>query len=236
MNITNEGLELIRTFEGFRSRAYRDPAGICTIGFGHTSQAGNPPVVEGMEITREEGERILAADVEVFAAGVRKLIRRPLTDRQFSALVSFAYNVGLGNFVKSSVLKAVNAGDLQTAARRLQLWVKAGGKVLPGLVKRRAAEAALLAAEATEDATGMAEIVPSVIQSLKGKSLFGSTTNIAAFITALTGTATALTASFKDIAAVTGGEPVALGLMGILLAASGWIVWERRKKSADDGI
>ncbi len=231
MKLTTEGLDLIKRFEGFRANAYRDPAGIWTIGYGHTSAAGAPEVAEGMEISRDEAARILARDVDNFAAGVRKLLTRELSDRQFSALVSFAYNVGLAGLQGSSVLKAANAGNVAAVSRRLQLWVKAGGQVLPGLVKRRAAEAALFAGGDSSDSP-----ITQVIESLRGKSLFGSTTNLAALITALTGTATALSASFKDIAAITGGEPTALVLLGILLSASGWIIYQRRQKAVDDGV
>jgi GH24 family phage-related lysozyme (muramidase) len=143
MRVNDAGLKLIRAAEGFRGRAYRDAVGIWTIGYGHTSMAGPPAVHEGLTITAEAGEKILARDVENFARGVEGALTVTLNDNEFSALVSFAYNVGLGNFRKSSVLKAANAGDREAVARRLQLWVKAGGKTLPGLVKRRAAEAQL---------------------------------------------------------------------------------------------
>lgn len=141
MKMTNEGLDLIKEFEGWRGDAYRDAVGVWTIGYGHTSMAGEPKVVPGMTITKAEGVEILRRDVEKFADGVRKLLTVELTDNQFSALVSFAYNVGLGNFRKSSVLQRVNNKDFAAVPRRLQLWTKADGKTLPGLVRRRAAEA-----------------------------------------------------------------------------------------------
>jgi lysozyme len=141
--MTDEGVELIREFEGFRAEAYRDPVGIWTIGYGHTSMAGPPNVKPGLVMTRAEADDILKRDVEKFAVGVRKSLTRQISPLQFSALVSFAYNVGLDGFRKSSVLKAVNAGDDDAVPRRLGLWVKASGQTLPGLVRRRAAEAAL---------------------------------------------------------------------------------------------
>lgn len=147
MRVTDEGLALIKEFEGFRAKAYRDAVGVWTIGYGHTSAAGEPVVKPGMVITKEEGTRILRRDVEMFAAGVRKAVKVRLNDNQFSALVSFAYNVGLGAFRTSSVLKAVNAKDFGRVPVRLNLWVKAGGKTLPGLVRRRAAEGALFASK-----------------------------------------------------------------------------------------
>jgi lysozyme len=147
MKITTEGLSLIKQFEGFRSIAYRDAVGVWTIGYGHTAMAGAPDVKPGMTITQVEGEQILARDVELFARGVRQVLTVTLSDQQFSALISFAYNIGLGNFRKSSVFSAVNRKDFAAVARRLQLWNRAGGRVLPGLVRRRAAEAALFGAE-----------------------------------------------------------------------------------------
>jgi lysozyme len=143
MRLTEEGLALIRRFEGFRETAYRCPAGVWTIGYGHTAQAGPPKVAAGMKISEAEARRILAADAERFADEVRKALTRELSDAQFSALVSFAFNVGGGAFRSSSVLAAVNAGRLADVPERLRLWVKAGGRVLPGLVRRREAEAAL---------------------------------------------------------------------------------------------
>ncbi len=143
MQVTEEGLALIKRFEGFRADAYRCPAGVWTIGYGHTSAAGPPAVTGAMTITRAEADEILRRDVDEFAREVAASLRVPLDDRQFSALVSFAYNVGITNFRKSSALAAVNARDLESVPRRLQLWNKARGRVLPGLVKRRAAEAQL---------------------------------------------------------------------------------------------
>jgi lysozyme len=143
MRVTEEGLALIRRFEGFRAKAYRDPIGVWTIGYGHTSAAGPPRVHKGLTISRREAEEILARDVEAFAEGVATSLRIVLNEAQFSALVSFAYNVGLGNFRRSSVLTMANRGDFAAVARRLALWTRAGGRILPGLVKRRAAEGQL---------------------------------------------------------------------------------------------
>ena len=145
MKTNAAGLELIKRFEGFRADAYRCPAGVWTIGYGHTSAAGGPAVARGLRWSRDKADEVLALDVAKFEAGVAARLTRKLTAPQFSALVSFAYNVGLGAFGKSSVLRAINGGDFAAVPRRLQLWNKAGGRVLPGLVKRRAAEALLWA-------------------------------------------------------------------------------------------
>jgi lysozyme len=143
MKITPEAIDLIKHYEGFRTHAYRDATGILTIGYGHTSMAGPPVVNAGDVVSAAQAEDILAADVEKFAAGLRPLLHRELSDKQFSALVSFAYNVGISNVARSSVLAAVNAGNFEAVPQRLSLWVKAGSQTLPGLVKRRAAEAAM---------------------------------------------------------------------------------------------
>ena len=221
MQMNDEGLALIREAEGFRDKPYRDAAGVWTVGFGHTSMAGPPDVVAGLEVTGEEAAQILARDVSVFASGVAKELVRPLTDGQFSALVSFAYNVGLANFRGSGVLKAVNAGDFEAVPRRLQLWVKAGGRVLPGLVKRRAAEAALFMQQASA-ATGPVEII-------KGKPAQKSTTIWAAAMVAIL-------AVTNHVAQIVGYSVFGLALTAGIIAAAIWIIRERHRKSLQEGI
>jgi lysozyme len=230
MRMTSDGLGLIKRFEGFRAEAYRDAVGVLTIGYGHTAMAGAPDVREGQTITREEGGRILDRDVDAFARGVAKCLARELAPPQFSALVSFAYNVGLGNFRKSSVLKAVNSGALDAVPRRLQLWVKAGGRVLPGLVKRRAAEAAMFAGGAEE----VARTAP--VEALPGKPVFESTTNIAAMVSAIAGVAVTAATSIREVAEIV-NLPVAATLALIAIAgATAWIVRERWLKARDEGV
>lgn len=191
MQVTQEGLALIRRFEGFRATAYRCPAGVWTIGFGHTSQAGSPAVTPGMTIGEDEANRILAADVQRFADEVGPLLARPVTPVQFSALVSFAYNVGTPAFRRSSVLKAVNAGRLGEVPARLRLWVKAGGRVLPGLERRRAAEAELFMSETEAQAgrgvTGMPRSVEREAQIGKAGAVVGGAAAAAGLASALPG-------------------------------------------------
>ena len=135
-------VELVKHFEGFRAKPYLCPAGVPTIGYGHTEgvSLSDPP------ITQESAAALLEEDLAVFAAGVARLLTAPVAQIQFDALVSFAYNVGLGNLQRSTLLKKVNAGDLAGAAREFAKWTKAQGRELPGLVKRRAAERALFEA------------------------------------------------------------------------------------------
>jgi lysozyme len=148
MKTSKAGIDLITRFEGLELKAYPDPGtrgDPWTIGVGHTSVAGLPLVKKGMTITRAEAITILARDLGVFERGVAAVVKVALTDAQFSALVSFAFNVGLGNLRKSGVLKAVNAKRFDDVPQRLAQWNKAAGRVLAGLVKRRAAEGQLFA-------------------------------------------------------------------------------------------
>jgi len=148
--VTNQaGLDLIKSFEGWRAKAYPDPAtggAPWTIGYGHTTAAGPPTVSRGLTITQDEGEAILERDLLAVERTVAGLVKVKLTDNQFAALVSFTFNLGGGNFRKSTLLKKVNAGDFAGAAKEFGKWNKADGKVMAGLTRRRAAEASLFLA------------------------------------------------------------------------------------------
>lgn len=222
MQMTEEGLALIREWEGFRGRAYRDAVGVWTIGFGHTSMAGAPEVSPGLEISRAQAEKILAHDVETFARGIASAVTATLSGNEFSALVSFAYNVGLGNFRSSSVLKALNAGDRAAVPRRLQLWVKAGGRTLPGLVKRRAAEAALFLK--ADD-----EMVQAPVETSAAKPAHRSTTVWAAL-------SLALLAGLDQVARALGYGFLGLAVLALIYVGVFWIIRERRKKLTEDGV
>jgi lysozyme len=146
MALNQASVDLIKRFEGWRSNAYVDPATggePITIGYGHTSAAGPPKVKLGMKISQEEGEAILRKDLEAVEETVRKAVTVPLNENQYGALVSFAFNLGGGNFRKSTLLKKVNAKDWAGAAAEFARWNKAAGKVMKGLTTRRAAEAEL---------------------------------------------------------------------------------------------
>ncbi len=138
MQTSQRGIDLIKRFEGLRLSAYKCPADVWTIGYGTT--AGVKP---GQTITKERAEELLREDVERFEAQVLRLVKVPLTQGQHDALVSFVYNLGAGNLSNSTLLRLLNSGDYKGAAAQFDRWTKAGGKELPGLVKRRAAERAL---------------------------------------------------------------------------------------------
>jgi lysozyme len=151
MTVNKATLDLIKKWEGFRAEAYKDIAGIWTIGYGTTAMAGvgiDPK--PGMRITEAEAEWYLQKAVDKFAANIRPAITAPINGNEFGAFVSLAYNIGPGAFKKSSALRHFNAGDKAKAADAILLWNKAGGKVVKGLQNRRAEERALfLTPEAT---------------------------------------------------------------------------------------
>jgi len=148
MRTSAAGQALIARFEGLRLDAYRDAVGVWTIGYGHTAAAGAPRPAAGMRITAAEADAILARDLARFEAAVDRLVTVALGQTEFDALVSFAFNLGEGNLAASTLLRRLNAGDRAGAAAEFARWNKAGGKVLAGLTRRRAEEAALFRAPA----------------------------------------------------------------------------------------
>jgi lysozyme len=138
MKISQEGVNLIKHFEGCRLEAYKCPAGVWTIGYGHTKG-----VKEGDAIEQEAAEAFLIEDLEAFEQAVARLVKVPITQQQFDALVSFTFNLGAGNLAASTLLRKLNNYQYIEVPEQMMRWVKAGGQVLDGLVKRRAAEAAL---------------------------------------------------------------------------------------------
>ena len=140
MTINRAGLDLIKSFESLRLRAYRDPVGIWTVGYGHTG----PDVYPGLEISKAEAEQLLADDLRESEDSVGEQVTVPLNDNQFSALVSFAFNAGNGALKGSTLRKKLNRKDYKGAADEFRKWVYGtiGGRkvLLPGLVRRRAQE------------------------------------------------------------------------------------------------
>lgn len=141
--VCQEAVDLVKQFEGLYLSVYLCPAGVPTIGYGHT--AG---VALGQTITAEQAEQFLTTDLTSAAASVDRLVKVALTPQQRGALASFVFNLGAGNLQDSTLLKLLNGGDYAGAAGEFGKWVHADGKVLPGLVRRRAAEAALFQGQA----------------------------------------------------------------------------------------
>lgn len=129
------GINLIKSFEGLRLTAYQDSVGVWTIGYGHTSG-----VYAGMTITEAQAEAFLKSDLKTSENAVNSKVTYAIKQHQFDALVSFTFNLGSGNFGSSTLLKKLNQGDINGAADEFGKWIYAGGQVLEGLVRRRAAE------------------------------------------------------------------------------------------------
>ena len=137
MRMNAKGRELVKRFEGLRLEAYRCPAGVLTIGYGHTGA----DVRTGMVITPGEADRLLDKDLARFETGVEAmLLGAPTTSDEFSAMVSLAFNIGLGNFATSTLLKRHKAGNKVGAANSFLSWIYAKKVKLAGLMRRREAE------------------------------------------------------------------------------------------------
>lgn len=143
MQTSDKGIALIKGFEGCRLTAYPDPGtggAPWTIGYGWTYPVDGKPIKPGMKIDQATADRLLKTGLVSDENDVQKLVKVKLTQNQFDALVSFAYNVGSRALSTSTLLKKLNAGDNKGAADEFLRWNKAGGKEMPGLTKRRKAE------------------------------------------------------------------------------------------------
>jgi lysozyme len=152
MKVSQKCIEQIKKDEGVRNKPYQCPALLWTVGVGHVIDPNHAkvpmadrkalPIPAGWDriLTSIEIDDILRTDLNRFEAGVLRLIKVPLTQGQFDALVSFSFNVGLGNLQNSTLRMKVNRSEFEAAAEQFLVWTKAGGKVLPGLVKRRTHE------------------------------------------------------------------------------------------------
>ena len=167
MKTSKKGIELIKKYEGFSSQAYHCPAGVLTIGYGHTKM-----VKKNDKITKEQAEKLLKEDLVSRELCVEKAVKVPLTQAMFDSLVSFVYNVGSGNFTTSTLLKKLNKGDYVGASNEFPRWNKARKVVLNGLVKRREDERKLFLSEGipTAKEEEKANKIPS-LKGYKGKSL-----------------------------------------------------------------
>lgn len=144
MKLNKAGADLIKEFEGCKLQAYKCSANKETIGYGNTFYEDGSPVKMGDTITKERADSLFTLISDSFAAKVKPLINSAVTENQFAALVSFAYNCGITNLKSSTLLRKVNANPNDpTIASEFAKWNKAGGKVLAGLTRRRKAEAEL---------------------------------------------------------------------------------------------
>lgn len=145
MKISQKGLDLIKKFEGFSAKPYLCPAGVPTIGYGATYYTnGTKVTMSDAPISEEWAEQLLSNMVHTYEKGVISLVIPKITQNQFDALVSFAYNVGVTNFRKSTLLRLINKDpNNPEIATQFMKWVRGGGKVINGLIKRRQIESKL---------------------------------------------------------------------------------------------
>lgn len=135
MECNKKGIDLIKSFEGLSLQVYHDVVGLLTVGYGHRTN-----LAWGESISQETADQLLEQDLKHFSDGVTKLLKVELNENQFSALVSFAYNLGIGSLEHSTLLKMCNQNKLTECQNQFGKWCHAGGHVVPGLVRRRNAE------------------------------------------------------------------------------------------------
>ena len=239
MKTSEAGIDLIKQFEGCKLTAYKCPAGVWTIGYGHTTMAGEPTVVEGMKITAVEAANILKRDLRKFELGVGENVKVPLIQNQFDALVSFAFNCGLGALQKSTLLRKLNAGDYASVPAELMKWTKAGGKELPGLVRRRRAEAGMWRGvdDAAQDVRAVPD-EPPVKTIVQSKEANGAVVAGASSAVAVATEITPLLQQGADITTVLTsalGRPTVLVLLAVIVIACAIWVW-RKQRLEEHGV
>lgn len=144
MKTNQKGIDLLHSFEGLRLEAYKDIVGVWTIGYGNTFYEDGSKVKEGDKITKERADQLFLNILNEFELDVIEVLKVILSNNQFSAITSFAYNLGIGNLRASTLLKKVNANPNDPSIRdEFMRWNRAGGKEVPGLTRRRKAEADL---------------------------------------------------------------------------------------------
>jgi lysozyme len=237
MQTGTAGIRLIKNFEGCELDSYLCPAGEWTIGFGHTSDAGNPHVVPGMKITRGEAEALLARDLKQYEDAVTRLVKVSLTSNQFDALVSFTYNLGAERLENSTLLKKLNAKNYDAVPAELMKWTRADGKVLDGLVKRRRAEAqlwrgmsdAMLNTREARTSPENPKASKTIFQSKEGNaalfaSVMGGTELVSQVAQQATGANSAVE-SFLDLF----GNPRAAILVVVIMASLAIWYWRKQR-------
>lgn len=266
LRTTAAGIAIIKEFEGFVGKAYLCPAGVWTIGYGHTSAAGAPAVVKGQLINRQRAEEILRNDIDRFEDQVEALIAKAKVNvtypHEFDAMVSLAFNIGVGAFAKSTVLKRYLRGDKAGAADAFLAWnkatVKGVKKVLPGLNRRRQAERALFlgdrrVAEATAAIVDGGEMPRKVSAPTLREPMLKSGTGNTAVATGVAGAGVALegvtqavafasqvkstaTEAASLIPGIPDGAALSIGL-GLVIVIGAGVIWYRRwRRSREDEV
>ncbi len=257
MKISDKGLALVRAFEGCLKPAgmgmfkpYFCPAGVLTLGVGHTNSHGRQ-FNAGSLWTEAECLAELAADMELFEKAVDRLVTVPLAQHQFDALVSFAFNCGEGALGGSTLLRKLNAGDYEGASQEFHKWNKGGGKVLPGLVRRRASESLMFSGIVDDDFDGqpdqkperepMAQKVDEPTVAPMSESTIGKGAQATTGISILGIAYTIFEALGKvpgkilDAMLLSAKNPIFWGCVGII-AVAGYIWKQRSKMKEEKGV
>jgi lysozyme len=238
MKTSQFGISMIEAFEGFFSKPYFCPAGVLTQGYGHTAAAGGASI--GGEWSKDKARIVLREDLErQYEPGVRKLLKREPTQGQWDAMVSFAFNCGVGALAKSSILKHFNRGNDDQAAAAFGMWVKAAGKTMKGLVRRRGTEALAYGGIQDQSFNGVRDAHEPIYGAMP-QQVEPATENVAKSGkmqgTVLSGGAGAITVLKHAEDALTTAEPhisagtwVGMALGCVILAGAGlagWRVWK----------
>lgn len=142
-SLSQNGVNLIKQFEGLRLTAYQDVSGVWTIGYGWTHAVNGRPISKGVTITNAQAEELLITGLQSYVSGVNAVLTRDATQNQFDAMVSLCYNIGVSGFQSSTLVKYFNQGNISGASAQFLVWNKSGGRVVQGLVNRRIKERAL---------------------------------------------------------------------------------------------
>ena len=243
LHVSARGRALIKQFEGFRADSYQDVVGVWTIGYGFTSG-----VQPGQHMTAQQAEARLITELLGYEQAVLSACTLEPNQNQLDAMCSLAWNIGIAGFLRSTVLRAHNRGDFQSASRAFGLWNKAGGREWAGLTRRRAAEAALYlepapglvqrVVEGAIPAAQAGEVPPpppaqAMPQQIDHESGMGASgINRAATIAGTTAATVGAVSSIKQSVSDLGGWVVPL-LCVAVVALAGYIIWQRwqqRKK------
>lgn len=236
MRTSADGINLIKKFEGLRLDAYLCPAGVWTIGYGHTSDAGPPRVVPGLKITPADATDILRRDLRKYELAVENAVTVPLKPHQFDALASLCYNIGPPSFQRSSLVRKLNRGEYDAVPAELMKWNKAGGRELPGLTRRRRAEAALWrkvdeSAPLTPEEAAVKPDAPKPRRSIT-QSREANTAAIAGTTAAVA--AVGETSGHLKAASDNLGVPV-VAVFVVIAIACGLIWWFRKQRLEENG-
>lgn len=233
--INKAGIDLLKEFEGFRDTAYQDGVGVWTIGYGFTKD-----VKPGDKITRKAADKRLIEELssEYINPIIAACTKLP-NENQLAAMGVLAWNIGIAGFLKSTVLKAHNRGDEQAAARAFGLWNKAGGKVVAGLTRRRAAESALYLkpiVDVPEDKVEMPQKVDPEMPMSKSGIVSASTLTAGTSTLALVSEGSKLMKDTSDNVHGMLGEYFPLAALVVIIVSCGYIVYKRFGQRADGWV